>query len=120
MAGYQQLDLEELNRRLAAHGIAPFEEGFGTLGGGGHAQIGRLMIGGEGQALVEQSELFARTVTSKLMAYALGRRLEYYDQPAVRKIVRDATPHEYRWSAIILGIVRSPAFLECEGHRAPQ
>ena len=44
------------------------------------------------------------------MAYALGRRLEYYDQPAVRKIVRDAAAQDYRWSSIILGIVESPAF----------
>ena len=40
--------------------------------------------------LLEQPEQFPRTVTEKLLAYALGRRLEYYDQPAVRKIVRDA------------------------------
>jgi len=61
--------------------------------------------------LLEQPEQFPRTVTEKLLAYALGRRLEYYDQPTVRKIVRDAAGHEYRWSAIILGIVESPAFL---------
>ena len=61
--------------------------------------------------LLEQPEQFPRTVTEKLLAYALGRRLEYYDQPAVRKIVRDAAAHDYRWSSIILGIVRSPTFL---------
>ena len=61
--------------------------------------------------LLEQPEQFPRTVTEKLLAYALGRRLEYYDQPTVRKIVRDAAAHEYRWSSIILGIVESPAFL---------
>jgi hypothetical protein len=48
------------------------------------------------------------------MAYALGRRLEYYDQPSVRKIVRDAAASQYRWSSIILGIVESPAFLTRE------
>jgi len=46
------------------------------------------------------------------MAYALGRRLEYYDQPTVRRIVHDAAAHEYRWSSIILGIVESPAFFD--------
>jgi hypothetical protein len=61
--------------------------------------------------LLERPEQFPRTVTEKLIAYALGRRLEYYDRPAVRKIVRDAAAHDYRWSAIILGIVESPAFL---------
>ncbi len=61
--------------------------------------------------LVAEPEQFARTVTEKLLAYALGRRLEYYDQPAVRKIVRDAASEQYRWSSLILGIVESPAFL---------
>jgi hypothetical protein len=45
------------------------------------------------------------------MAYALGRRLEYYDHPAVRKIVRDSAAQNYRWSSLILGIVQSPSFL---------
>ena len=45
------------------------------------------------------------------MAYALGRRLEYYDRPAVRKIVGDSAAHDYRWSSLILGIVKSPEFL---------
>jgi mono/diheme cytochrome c family protein len=62
-------------------------------------------------ALLEQPEQFPRTVTEKLLAYALGRRLDYYDRPAVRKIVRDAAATDYRWSSIILGIVNSPAFL---------
>ena len=61
--------------------------------------------------LLERPEQFPRTLTEKLMAYALGRRLEYYDQPAVRKIVRDAAAQDYRWSSLILGIVKSPAFL---------
>jgi len=61
--------------------------------------------------LLAEPEQFPRTVTQKLMAYALGRRLEYYDEPAVRKIVRDAAAHQYRWSSLIVGIVESPAFL---------
>jgi hypothetical protein len=61
--------------------------------------------------LLEEPEQFPRTVTEKLFAYALGRRLEYYDQPAVRAIVRDAAARDYRWSSLILGIVKSPAFL---------
>ena len=61
--------------------------------------------------LLERPEQFAGTVTRKLLAYALGRQLEYYDQPTVRQIVRDAESEKYRWSALILGIVESPAFL---------
>jgi hypothetical protein len=62
-------------------------------------------------ALLQDPEEFPRTLTGKLMAYALGRRIEYYDQPSVRKIVRDAAAKQYRWSSLILGIVESPAFL---------
>jgi mono/diheme cytochrome c family protein len=61
--------------------------------------------------LLGQREQFVGTVTEKLMAYALGRQVEYYDRPTVRQIVRDAAAHEYRWSSLILGIVKSPAFL---------
>jgi cytochrome c5 len=61
--------------------------------------------------LLNPPDQFPQTVTAKLMAYALGRKLEYYDQPSVRQIVRDAAAHQYRWSSIILGIVKSPAFL---------
>ena len=66
--------------------------------------------------LLEHPDQFPHTVTEKLMAYALGRRVEYYDQPAIRKIVRDAAAHQYRWSSLVLGIVQSPAFQM----RAPQ
>jgi mono/diheme cytochrome c family protein len=61
--------------------------------------------------LLAQPEQFPRTVTEKLLSYALGRRLEYTDEPAVRKIVRDAAAANYRWSSLIVGIVQSPPFL---------
>jgi hypothetical protein len=61
--------------------------------------------------LLERPEQFAGAVTSKLLAYALGRSLEYFDRPTVRQIVRDAAATEYRWSSLILGVVESPAFL---------
>ena len=53
---------------------------------------------------------FVRTVTEKLMTYAIGRGVEPFDKPAIRRIVREAGREEYRWSAIILGIARSDAF----------
>jgi hypothetical protein len=68
--------------------------------------------------LLEQPERFPRTVTEKLLAYALGRRLEYYDRPAVRTIVRNASAQDYRWSSLILGIVKSPTFLTGTRHTA--
>jgi len=61
-------------------------------------------------ALVKHREEFIVTVTEKLLTYALGRGLEYYDEPAVRAIVHQAAPGEYRWSALILGIVKSAPF----------
>ena len=60
--------------------------------------------------LLEQRDQFAANVTEKLMAYALGRGIEYYDLPAVRRISRNAAPQDYRWSSIILGIVKSAPF----------
>jgi mono/diheme cytochrome c family protein len=60
--------------------------------------------------LLEQPDQFPRTLTEKLFAYALGRRIEYYDQPTIRQIVRDSAAQQYRWSALIAGIVKSPAF----------
>jgi hypothetical protein len=73
-------------------------------------------LSGLRKLLLDEPEQFPRTVTEKLLSYALGRRLEYYDRPAVRKIVRDAAAQDYRWSAIILGIVKSPAFLMRASH----
>jgi mono/diheme cytochrome c family protein len=60
--------------------------------------------------LGEQEEDFVRTLTEKLLAYAIGRGVDYHDLPAVRQVVRDAAPSNYRWSAIILGIVKSTPF----------
>jgi len=49
-------------------------------------------------------------MTEKLMTYALGRGVEYYDMPAVRKIVRDAAARDFRFSTLIGGVVKSPPF----------
>jgi len=61
-------------------------------------------------ALLERHDQFVQAFTQKLMMYALGRELEYYDMPEVRAIVRDASQRDYRFSAIVAGIVRSDAF----------
>jgi Protein of unknown function (DUF1592)/Protein of unknown function (DUF1588)/Protein of unknown function (DUF1585)/Protein of unknown function (DUF1595)/Protein of unknown function (DUF1587)/Cytochrome C oxidase, cbb3-type, subunit III len=62
------------------------------------------------QALVAQKTQFAQAVTEKLLTYALGRGLEFYDTPAVRGIDREAAANGYRWSSLILGIVKSAPF----------
>jgi hypothetical protein len=62
------------------------------------------------KALLSRPETFATTLTEKLMTYALGRGLEYYDMPAVRAVVHGAARNDYRISSMILGIVRSTPF----------
>ena len=62
------------------------------------------------KALTRQPDQFVQTVTQKLMTYGLGRSVEYFDMPAVRKIVRDAAKDNYKFSSIVLGIVKSPNF----------
>ncbi len=63
-------------------------------------------------ALLKRPVPLLRTFTGNLMAYALGRRVAYYDQPRIREIVREAEAEDYRLSAFVLGVVQSPAFQE--------
>jgi len=61
-------------------------------------------------ALLRRPTPLVRTFTANLMAYALGRRVEYFDQPAIRAIVREAEKEDFRMSAFFLGVVKSDAF----------
>jgi hypothetical protein len=80
------------------------------------------------EALLEDPTQFVQTLTEKLLIFALGRGVEYYDMPAVRKIVREAAREDYRFSAILAGIAASEPFLlgttpddaEAEAHAAVQ
>jgi hypothetical protein len=67
-------------------------------------------ISGLRAAVLRKPELFVGTLTEKLLTYGLGRGLEYYDTPAVRRIVRDARMQDYRFSSLVLGIVSSDPF----------
>ena len=60
--------------------------------------------------LTSNPDQFTNTVAEKLLTYALGRGVESYDSPAVRQIMRDAKPGNYRWSQLVLGIVKSTPF----------
>ncbi len=62
------------------------------------------------KVLLRRPEVFAGTLTDKLLTYSLGRLTEYSDEPVVRRIVSDASPTDYKFSSIILGIVRSTPF----------
>jgi len=67
-------------------------------------------VAGLRNLLLQHKDDYVRTLTEKLMAYSIGRGIEYYDLPAVRKITRESAPADYRWSSLILGIVRSQPF----------
>jgi len=62
------------------------------------------------RALLERSDVFATVATEKLLTYASGRAVQYQDMPAVRAIIRDAARDKYRFSSLVLGIVRSTPF----------
>jgi hypothetical protein len=62
------------------------------------------------EALLEQPDQFVQTFTERLMTYALGRPLEFYDMPVVRQVLRRSAADEYRFSSIVMGIVESDAF----------
>ncbi|MEO6213168.1 MAG: DUF1592 domain-containing protein [Vicinamibacterales bacterium] len=66
--------------------------------------------GGLRSVLLKRKDLILRTFTENLMAYGLGRRIEPFDMPTVRKIVREAAPAQNHFSSFVLGIVKSPAF----------
>jgi hypothetical protein len=88
------------------------EEGTGAIDSSGVLPDGTAFNGPTGlrDVLVKRRTLFVETFTERLLTYALGRGVEQYDYPVVRKIVREAQPSDYRWSAIILGIVKSKPF----------
>jgi hypothetical protein len=62
------------------------------------------------EALLGRGTDFVHTVVEKLLTFALGRGVQYFDAPTVRRLVRDAAHDDYRWSSLIGGIVRSAPF----------
>ena len=70
------------------------------------------------QALVARGDVIVTHFTEMLMSYAIGRRVEYYDMPAIRKIVREAKANEYRLSSLILGVAKSAAFQTAKAEAA--
>ena len=67
-------------------------------------------VAGLQKAILNRPELFVTTLSEKLLTFAIGRGVAYYDAPAVRKIVRDASAQDYRFSSIVMGIVNSTPF----------
>jgi hypothetical protein len=89
------------------------DESFNAIDPSGVLPDGRAFgdVAGMRAALVADPEQFVTTVTEKLMTYALGRGVDYYDMPSLRRIVRGAAADDYRFQSIILGIVTSDPFL---------
>ena len=79
----------------------------GGLPGGSASDKG---VAGIEDSLLARPELFAGTLVEKLLTFALGRGIEHYDAPAIRKILREAEPDGYRLSALLLAIVKSVPF----------
>jgi len=67
-------------------------------------------VAGLQQALLSRPEAFVNTMTEKLLTYSLGRGVEFFDAPAVRKIVQESHGQDYRFSSLVLGIVNSTPF----------
>lgn len=103
--GFALENFDGLGRWRDTIGAAPIDMA-GVLPDGtqfrGPAGLRKVLLGRE--------ELFVETFTERMLTYALGRGVEAYDQPVIRKIVRDAAAQDYRWSALILNIVESTPF----------
>jgi len=86
--------------------------GSGPIDASGKLPDGSSFNGPSGlrQLLVQKREMFVDTFTERLLTYALGRGVEEYDRPVIRKIVRDASADGQKWSDIILGIINSTPF----------
>ena len=67
-------------------------------------------VAGLKKALLDRPDTFATTITEKLLTYALGRGLDYYDAPTVRSITREARSKDYRFSSLIAGVIKSTPF----------
>jgi hypothetical protein len=92
--------LDEGNKPIDASGSLPDGQVFDGLDGLRAVLVGRP--GGQDQ--------FVGTVTERLMSYALGRGIDYYDRPTLRRIVREASRDQFRWSSVVVGIVSSAPF----------
>jgi hypothetical protein len=86
--------------------------GTGPIDSSGTLLDGSTFNGPAGlrQVLIQKKSMFVETLTERLLTYALGRGVEEYDHPTIRRIVREASADDQKWSAIILGIVNSTPF----------
>jgi hypothetical protein len=103
--GFALENFDAVGRWREVESGAPVDASGGLPGGSEFVGVAGLE-----QALLDRPELFVRTLAEKLLTFALGRGVEYYDAPAVRKIVRAARDDDYRFSRLVVGIVQSTPF----------
>jgi mono/diheme cytochrome c family protein len=109
--GFALENYDAVGRWRTTEAGEPIDVAGGLPGGGDVAGVTGIE-----QAILARPQLLARTLTEKLLTFALGRGVEHYDAPAVRKIVADAAAEDYRMSRLILGVVQSTPF---QMRRAP-
>jgi hypothetical protein len=105
-AGLSMENFDAIGRwRTRTEAGSPVDASGGLPGGASFEGVAGLR-----KAVLSRPDLFVTTVTEKLLTYGLGRGLEYYDAPTVRGIVRDARDQDYRFSSVVLGVVKSAPF----------
>lgn len=103
--GFSLENFDAIGRWRTLEDGQPIDTTGGLPDGSKFAGVAGLEAG-----LLKRPDIFVNTLTEKLMVFGLGRGIESYDAPAVRKIVHDAQAEDYRFSSIILGIVKSTPF----------
>src|SRR5204863_7985770 len=103
--GFGLENYDAVRRWRTAENVKPIDNSGGLPDGSKSTGIAGLE-----KALLARPELFATAFTEKLLTYALGRGVEYYDAPAVRAIASQARGNDYKFSSFILGIVKSTPF----------
>jgi Protein of unknown function (DUF1588)/Protein of unknown function (DUF1592)/Protein of unknown function (DUF1585) len=103
--GLSMEKFDAIGRRRMDEGGVPIDASGGFPDGSKFEDVAGLE-----KALLNRPEIFVGTVAEKLLIYALGRGVEYYDAPTIRAIVRDSRAQDFRLSALVLGIVKSAPF----------
>jgi hypothetical protein len=103
--GFSLESYDAVGRRRTADAGQPIDDSGGLPDGSRFDGVAGLE-----QALLSRPEVFVGVLTEKLLTYALGRGVEYYDGPAVRRIVRSAKDDDFRFSSLIMGITSSTPF----------
>lgn len=104
--GFALENFDAVGRWRTLDAGAPIDAG-GSLPGGAEFEG----VAGLEEGILSRPEFFVRTLTEKLLTYALGRGIEPYDDPAIRRIVRESAEEDYRFSKLVLGVTSSEPFL---------